>query len=243
VEFDRSAVIEQLPAILEHAKSTYPSEACGLVIVRKGRARYVPCRNLSATPWEHFVIDPVQVVEAEEEGEIIAVVHSHPTGSPKPQQPDLVGCESTGIPWLIVNPKTEAYHYFTPTGYVAPIVGRQFCFGTLDCYALARDWYKQVRGVDLPDFERHDKFWLRGENLFLDNFAKAGFVSIPFSQVKEGDAILQQIASPLPNHCGILLGDGTFLHHAQGRLSSRDVYGDYWRKVTTHFLRFQGLTP
>jgi hypothetical protein len=29
----------------------------------------------------------------------------------------------------------------------------------------------------------------------------------------------------------------------QGRLSSRDVYGGYWQKVTTHALRHPDLHP
>ena len=38
------------------------------------------------------------------------------------------------------------------------------------------------------------------------------------------------------------LGDGLILHHLQGRLSSRDVYGGYWQKITTHILRHRTET-
>ena len=47
-----------------------------------------------------------------------------------------------------------------------------------------------------------------------------------------------QVASPVPNHAAVYLGDGLILHHLQGRLSSRDVYGGYWQKITTHILRY-----
>jgi hypothetical protein len=50
-----------------------------------------------------------------------------------------------------------------------------------------------------------------------------------------------QVASPVPNHAAIYLDDGPILHHLQGRLSSRDVYGGYWQKITTHTLRHQLL--
>jgi hypothetical protein len=54
--------------------------------------------------------------------------------------------------------------------------------------------------------------------------------------LKVGDCFLMQVASPVPNHAAVYLGDGLILHHLQGRLSSRDVYGGYWQKVTTHIL-------
>jgi cell wall-associated NlpC family hydrolase len=52
-----------------------------------------------------------------------------------------------------------------------------------------------------------------------------------------------QVASPVPNHASVYLGDGLILHHLQGRLSSRDVYGGYWQKVSTHALRHPDLHP
>jgi cell wall-associated NlpC family hydrolase len=50
-----------------------------------------------------------------------------------------------------------------------------------------------------------------------------------------------QVASPVPNHAGVIDADGHLIHHCHGRLSSRDVYGGYWRHVTTHVLRHRSL--
>jgi cell wall-associated NlpC family hydrolase len=83
-------------------------------------------------------------------------------------------------------------------------------------------------------------------NLYLDNFGSAGFGVTDLTDrtsLKVGDVLLMQVAASVPNHAAVYLGDGLILHHLQGRLSSRDVYGGYWQKVTTHALRHPDLHP
>ena len=225
--------------ILEHAKAEFPREACGLVAVVKGRRRYFPCRNIAETPDEHFILDPADYAETEDKGEIVAVIHSHPTTNHNPSQADRVACEKSGLPWHIVNPQTEQWGYCEPAGFELPYVGREFSFGVVDCYSLCRDWYGRELGLKLSDYDRRDKFWLRGENLYLDNFASEGFREISVEELQYGDAILMQLESPLPNHAAIYLGDQQILHHIQGRLSSRDIYGGYYWKSTAKALRHE----
>ena len=225
--------------ILEHAKAEFPREACGLVAVVKGRRRYFPCRNIAETPDEHFILDPTDYAETEDKGEIVAVIHSHPTTNHNPSQADRVACEKSGLPWHIVNPQTEQWGYCEPAGFELPYVGREFSFGVVDCYSLCRDWYGREFGLKLSDYDRRDKFWLRGENLYLDNFASEGFREIPLEELQYGDMILMQLESPLPNHAAIYLGDQQILHHVQGRLSSRDIYGGYYWKSTAKAIRHE----
>lgn len=224
-------------AAIAHAKAEYPRESCGVVIVRKGRKIYRSCRNIAEDPHEHFIIMPGDYAAAETEGEIVEIVHSHVNLPPTPSQADRVGCEASGLPWLIVNGITEAWHRFEPEGYVAPLVGREFAHGVLDCYSLVRDYYAQECGIVMADYPRDWQWWDKGQNLYLDNFEREGFVRVPEESISQNDAVLVQVQSPVPNHAGVYLGDGVILHHAQGRLSSRDVYGGYWRKHTVCVLR------
>mgnify|MGYP002620228295 CR=1 FL=1 len=218
--------------ILQHAQAEQPKECCGLVCVVKGRRRYFPCKNLAETPDEHFILDPMDYANAEEQGEVVAVIHSHPTTNPKPSEADLVACEKSGVPWHIINPLTEQWGYCEPSGYQLPYVGRQFSFGIVDCWTLIRDYYQREYGVALHDYDRRDGFWLRGENMYVDNLPNEGFTPIPLTEVQPGDLILMQLASPLPNHAAIYLGEQMILHHVQQRLSSRDIFaGYYWKNA------------
>jgi proteasome lid subunit RPN8/RPN11 len=225
--------------ILAHAQVEDPRECCGLIHVVKGRRRYYPCRNIAATPDEHFILDPADYAAAEDLGEIVAVVHSHPVTQPVPSAADQIGCNSSALPWVIVNPKTEAWGGCEPAAFELPYVGREFVFGVVDCYSLVRDWYSREWGLTLADFDRRDRFWERGENLYLDSYRSQGFRQVPFEELQHGDAILMQLFSGLPNHAAIYLGDQQILHHVQGRLSSRDVYGGYYVKSTAMVLRHE----
>jgi len=236
-----------LNAIREHAAEAFlvvdangqPRESCGVVIVRKGKQRYVACRNI-ADRNEHFVVHPEDLAAAEDEGEIMLVVHSHPNFPATPSDSDLVGCESSGVPWLIINWPTGVTHYFEPSGYEAPLYGRQFAHGILDCYSFIQDYYLRELKIVLPKFKRPDEWWLKGQNLYLEGFAEAGFKSVT-SDMQKHDVVLMQVGSQVPNHGAVILGDGCIGHHQMGRLSSRDVFGGWYQKIVTHTLRHESL--
>ena len=223
--------------IMQHAKADAPRECCGLVAVVKGRQRYFPCKNIAETPDEHFVLSGWDAVE--DKGEVVAVVHSHPKTNPAPSSADRVACEKSELPWFIVNPNTEGWGYCEPEGFQLPYVGREFVHGVVDCYTLVRDWYAREYSIELRDYHRRDQWWDHGENLYVENFEKEGFYKISVGDVQRGDLILMNLVSPVPNHAAIYIGDQQVLHHVQGRLSSRDVYGGYYGKSTACALRHE----
>ena len=230
-------ILEQIKA---HAAQESPKECCGVVVVRKGKQVYIPCTNISTNGPDTFSIDPDEYADAEDSGEIMRIVHSHPYASPEPSQADRVSCEQGTVPWLIINHPLGHFVEFEPSGYRAPLIGRVFTHGSLDCYGLVYDYFTHEVGVDMLKIARNDDWWNNGENLYVDNFEKSGFVRVDDAPRKH-DIFLMQIRSPVPNHAAIYLGDGMILHHMYQRLSSRDVYGGYWQEATVIQIRHRSL--
>ena len=227
---------------IEHAKTKCPEEMCGLIGVLKGKIKYIECDNISEEKEKYFVINPIDYANAEDKMEITHIVHSHPNVNPEPSQADLVAIEKGDLPWVIVNPRTGQHTITEPSGYLAPMVGREFSFGILDCYSIIKDHYESELDIDMPDPVRTDKFWERGENLYVDNFESAGFKRVKFDSVhdlKVNDIVIMMAASSIPNHAAVYLGNGKMIHHVQGRLSSIDMYGGYWLKHTWGIVRHE----
>jgi cell wall-associated NlpC family hydrolase len=180
-----------------------------------------------------FIINPNDYAAADDAGEVVAVIHSHPDLPAEPSQADRTACEASALPWFIVSLPGLSWADLYPSGYKSPLVGRQWAHGVQDCYSLVRDWYAQEMGLQLPDFYREDEWWLKGQNLYLDNFEACGFVEVPFSEIQPGDALLMKIFSPVPCHAAIYLGDEMILHHMHGKLSCRErLTGPYLSRVS-----------
>lgn len=224
-------------AILAHAQAESPRECCGVLVNAGGEHEYIACRNLADDPNQHFVIHHEDFARAEDRGEIAAIVHSHPFSGVQPSLADKVACEESGVTWVIVNPQCEVFNIIKPTGYEAPLTGRPFVYGVLDCYTLVQDYYRRELGITLPYYVRDDAYgwWKRGENLYAERFTEAGFVDV--ETPLPGDVILMQVQSNVANHAAVYLGDNIILHHLLKQLSRRDVYGGYWLKHTSHILR------
>lgn len=235
-----------LGAIRAHAEQQYPAEACGLLIRTASGREYVPCANVAVTPREHFVIDKHDQTDAEDRGEILAYIHSHPDAAPTPSMADRVSCELHELPWGIVGWPGGDMEWIKPCGYQAPLLGRAFVHGLLDCWSACRDWYAREAGINLPNFERRDLWWedAGGPSHYEDKFADCGFYQVDAPQ--RGDILIFMVPSPgrpcyHPNHAAIYLGTdpairsepaaglagaGPFIfHHMAGRASVREVYG------------------
>jgi proteasome lid subunit RPN8/RPN11 len=225
---------------LAHARRESPREACAILITESEIETLVICRNI-ATEKDQFIIHHEDYATAEDRGEVLAIIHSHPNESPHPSEADRVSCSNLAIKWYIVGTITGEWFELFPDSYKAPLIGRNWCHGVLDCFSIVRDYYKEKLNIEIPDFQRTNEWWLKNENLYQDNFSKAGFIQVPFDSLQEHDVILMRLKSKVPNHGAVYLGEGIMLHHTYKKLSGRAVYGGYWQKNTAMIVRHRDL--
>lgn len=232
--------------IQEKAKLRYPNEACGFVISKGNKTSIVEMPNESPSPKYEFLMNPTAWAEASEQGEILAVWHTHVDIPPIASGADLAGCEATDMPWLIVSVYKREQEFevsevntYTPSGYEQPLEGRPYIYGTFDCWSLVVDYMKRNHGITLNnDYPRLPNFWREGMPLFSEHYADEDLVVVNGQEHQDGDILMFQTdASGEISHVGVYIGNGQFLHHVQGRLSRIDIYGGYWLKHTTLHLR------
>ena len=224
---------------LIHAKDQDPKESCGLLLEIKGKEKYFPCKNLSTYSQQCFIIDPDDFVKAEETGNILAVIHSHPVTPPTASQADKISCEDSKLPWHIVNPKTEQWGYYEPSGYKPTLLGRPWVWGVTDCWSLVRDWYKEEKNIILRDWDRPTTPQQFLEKPLFESCAwRTGFRELRTDEkLINGDVLLMSILSPTLNHVAIFL-DGDVLHHLADRISCKEPYNEWLLKCTGMRLRY-----
>lgn len=233
---------QQIADALAHADAAQPFESCGLI----ADGVYVPMAN-QADEKNTFALDMRAYRNLVRTRTVEAVVHSHVYLPPLASEADRTVCEATALPWLIVSWPSKAWAVIRPCGWQAPLVGRQWAWGSLDCFSLIRDGFKAYTGIELPNFDRDWNFWKRGQDLIHEHFAEAGFVSIPpqTTPPQHCDVIGMRVNSPVVNHLGLFINDpvagGVLLHQLHGRLSVREVYGGMYLSATELHLRHRNF--
>lgn len=219
------------------ALAEFPREAVGLVLEQGEDFTYLPVENVADDPLKHFAIAPA--VQAQYQGDIAAVIHSHPMGWAVPSEADMTQQQAMLVPWGIM--ATDGQR-FTPTTWFGhgtkrsapkqPIIndqgiGRGFIHGWQDCLSLIIDWHAEL-GVTMPDQPRDWEWWIAKEgaparDFYRDLFEPYGFELIdgPVPGATFFAALGYEVdengqrKGPIlrPNHGGIHLGDGVILHH------------------------------
>ena len=111
-------------ALAEHAAAEAPNEACGLLVLRDGKAeRYEAGRNAAGSPYRFELEIGPELWFLEDDGYELAVVHSHPASPPRPSRTDV---ENIGLwqgkPYLIYSLRDDDLAAWTiQDGQIAPL--------------------------------------------------------------------------------------------------------------------------
>ena len=226
---------------LQHAKKDAPNEACGLVAIYKGKEKYFPCKNLAEDLQDQFILDPDDWINAEDQGEIVAVFHRLPNPPPPPSQADLASCEYLDLPFFIVTPETSDWYYFEPSGYKKNLIGREWKWQIQDCWSLIEDWFKEKKGIKLKHWDRPKSPKEFSEKpLFEHGLPLTGFVELDKDDDLEiGYVLLMDTTNTGKlDHVALFIGDQTILQHCVKRLSSRETYDQNWIECTKKRYRY-----
>jgi proteasome lid subunit RPN8/RPN11 len=222
------------------ARARAPLEACGFLVDVEGEERLIVAENASDEPEDSFVIHPRDYARAEDTGRILAVWHSH-AERPDPSEADRAFCERYALPYVIVSAAYGNWIRIEPTGWQAPLEGREWVAGAQDCVDLARDYYARILGIEVLLPERGPYSWRDGGDPIAAHCGSLGFVWVPPRALREHDVLVFRREGPIAHHVGIYLGGNEMLHHPRGQLSRRATYHDEWRRYTVGVLRHRSL--
>ena len=218
------------------ADGNAPQEMCGAIadIHDKGR-RFFSIDNIAENPEETFEMNPKGWQALAADGEIVAVVHSHPNGDPFLSGADRQMQIQTGLPGILAVGGCLKQFRCCPH-----LRGRVFEYGKADCGALIRDAF-MLMGIDLPDHTRGDIDDDAEHEYLRKHFERVGFVRIS-DGLRGGDVILTSYGGHA-NHAALYLGDGQILHHAYNQLSRREPFNQWWSERVHSIWRYPGFVP
>jgi proteasome lid subunit RPN8/RPN11 len=197
-------------AAYTHAIEAFPKEVAGIV---EGGC-YVPLDNASRTPEDDVHLsdaDLLRVSGAE------LFFHSHPNGHGCPSEQDMIYQQQLAIPFVVMVLPLYDLFCFGEGLARAPLIGRGFRHGVHDCYSLIRDWYVERGITKLWDQPRGWEWWTKKQNLYIDNFASAGFDRIDKGEaVRAGDLLLFNFNYAVPMHGALVVDHDLILHHSSG---------------------------
>ena len=116
------------------------------------------------------------------------------------------------------------------------LVGRQWEYGTQDCYGLIKDYFKLL-GVQLPEYER-PKNLETCQSIFLDQMPKKGFKQIELKYRLPNDVLIMRLGTKTPMHGAILLSNEMILHQKLKSLSCVEPLRSYYVESVEAVFRY-----
>ena len=127
-------------------------ECCGLILERESGTAIIPCENVSPNPGEHFIISPLDVMEASKSGKLIGFYHSHVVDEEfKLSKYDRLVSQKLMLNSVIYSVTNDSFIDYEPNKHKPDYINRPFIIGLYDCFTLAQDYYKHKLNIHIPD--------------------------------------------------------------------------------------------
>lgn len=222
--------------IRTHFDKEYPKEACGVIGIVKGKKKWFPCRNIAESD-EDFVMSSEDWFDIKKKADIFAIVHNHINSSNEPSQSDINNCNALGIPYYIFSYPELELNILEPKEIFNPLIGREYIFGSSDCFEAMRDWLAS-ENIQIPAREPfEDDWWEKGIDYFTEENIK-NWNHIKVDSPQKNDVLIFAVDSSVGNHCGVYLENDIFFHHAENRLSCRESLYPFWAKHIIGIYRY-----
>ena len=222
-----------LHKIKQDFSRNHANEPCGVLFIQRGRLNYVSLDNLSSQK-DTFSLDPIQW--AKYGRYTYMIVHGHDDNC-VPSEHDVLQCNVHNKPYLIFNLQNFEYSVTYPDNY-NKLCGKNYIFGTQDCFEAAHRWYL-VHDIVMPTRRKQwkDDWWEEGLDYISEELKDWPFV--PVQDLKYGDLLVFAMDSKIPNHLGIYLDSDDFFHHAANRLSCIENLNPIWGKHIIGIYRYE----
>ena len=118
----------------------------------------------------------------------------------------------------------------------AHLLDKNYSDGVQDCLALVLDFYKDVYGLEFPNYARPLDFYLPPLDLAPKIIADMQFLTRPLSrnQLTEGDMLGFRCNCNYTNHYAIYVGNNLFIHHMRDGKSREEALDQRWFRRLTH---------
>lgn len=225
--------------IEKHFLDEYPKEACGVLVVKKGKDYWIPCKNVAENSEETFIFDSKEYLKISRTSDIIGIVHNHPDASSTASQYDINNCNTLGIPFFIFSYPEMDLNILQPVKNRADLYGREYIFGEKDCFEAMRDYLKTKNITIPPRIPFEDNWFDKDLDYFSPDVVKEwGGQEVSIKDIQENDVITFSVHSKVANHCGVYLKNDIFYHHAVQRLSCRENLYPFWVKFIDRVYRY-----
>lgn len=207
--------------IIEDCENRPHEEACGILIQQKdGVVEVIPCENKSPTPKKSFIISQETIDKfLIDDGKLISYYHSHIRESENgPSWLDKAVSEQTKLESIVYNIKTKKFFIYSPMGWTAPLLGREYAMGFFDSFSLVKDVYKNdLKIYNNFSYSRYTKplseISVNNKGILLRVFQEYGFNLIPKPINK---CLCLMTYDGIESECGIYCNDEVLMHKEHG---------------------------